>query len=104
MGMQEMMRQAQQMQKKMAELQDELKQRTVQATSGGGMITVTATGGLEIQNIEIDPTVVDPNDVGMLQDLVVAACNEALRKAREMMENEMSKITGGLKIPGMGLM
>ncbi len=104
MGMQEMMRQAQQMQKKMAELQDELKQRTVQATSGGGMITVTATGGLEIQNIEIDHTVVDPNDVGMLQDLVVAACNEALRKAREMMENEMSKITGGLKIPGMGLM
>lgn len=104
MGMQEMMRQAQQMQKKMAEMQEELKQRTVEATSGGGMITVTATGSLEIQNIEIDPTVVDPNDVGMLQDLVVAACNEALRKAREMMENEMSKITGGMKIPGMGLM
>jgi hypothetical protein len=104
MGMQEMMRQAQQMQKKMAEMQEELKQKTVEATSGGGMITVTATGGLEIQNIAIDPAVVDPDDVGMLQDLVVAACNEALRKAREMMENEMSKVTGGLKIPGMGLM
>ncbi|MFW6054272.1 MAG: YbaB/EbfC family nucleoid-associated protein [Thermodesulfobacteriota bacterium] len=100
MGMQEMMRQAQQMQKKIAEMQSELKDKTVEASSGGGMVTVKATGSQEIREISIDPTVVDPEEMEMLQDLILTATNEALKKAKEMMENEMSKITGGLKIPG----
>jgi len=104
MGMQEIMRQAQQMQKKIAQIQEEMANRTVSASSGGGMVTVTASGSQEVTDIQIDPTVVDPDDVGMLQDLVVAATNEALKKSREMMEEEMSKVTGGVKLPGMGMM
>jgi hypothetical protein len=104
MGMQEIMRQAQQMQKKIAQIQEEMANKTVTASSGGGMVTVTASGSQEITDIQIDPTVVDPDDVSMLQDLVVAASNEALKKAREMMEEEMSKVTGGMKLPGMGMM
>lgn len=104
MGMQEIMRQAQQMQKKIAQIQEEMANKTVSASSGGGMVTVTASGSQEITDIQIDPNVVDPSDVGMLQDLVVAACNEALKKAKEMMEEEMSKVTGGMKLPGMGMM
>ena len=100
MGMQEMMRQAQQMQKKIAEMQNELKDKTVEASSGGGMVTVKATGSQEIREISIDPAVVDPEELEMLQDLILTASNEALKKAKEMMESEMSKITGGLKIPG----
>ncbi|MCF8038114.1 MAG: YbaB/EbfC family nucleoid-associated protein [Desulfohalobiaceae bacterium] len=98
--MQEMMRQAQQMQKKIAEMQNELKDKTVEASSGGGMVTVKATGSQEIKEISIDPAVVDPEELEMLQDLILTASNEALKKAKEMMESEMSKITGGLKIPG----
>ncbi|MCF8103928.1 MAG: YbaB/EbfC family nucleoid-associated protein [Desulfohalobiaceae bacterium] len=98
--MQEMMRQAQQMQKKIAEMQNELKDKTVEASSGGGMVTVKATGSQEIREINIDPAVVDPEEMEMLQDLILTATNEALKKAKEMMESEMSKITGGLKIPG----
>ncbi len=91
------------MQKKMAEMQEELAKKTVEASAGGGMVTVKASGALQIVEVTIDPAVVDPQDVGMLQDLIYAASNEALKKAREMMEGEMSQLTGGMKIPGLGL-
>ena len=101
MGMNDILRQAQMMQKKMAQMQDELKTKTVEASSGGGMVTVTASGAKEILSLSIDPAVVDPEDMEMLQDLVMAAVNEALKKATEMVEGEMGQITGGMKIPGM---
>lgn len=104
MSMQEMMRQAQQLQKKMAQVKEEMANTTVEASAGGGMVTVTAKGSLEIASVQIDPSVVDAEEVEMLQDLVLAATNEALKKAREMMENEMSKLTGGMNLPGMGMM
>ncbi len=103
MDMQEMMKQAQEMQKKMSETQQELANQTVEASSGGGMVSATANGSLELTDLKIDPSVVDSDDVAMLQDLVLAATNEAIKKAREMVQNEMSKITGGMNIPGMGL-
>ncbi len=97
-----LMKQAQKMQKEMAKLQEELEERTVEASAGGGAVTVIATGKKEIKEINIKPEVVDPDDVEMLQDLVLAAVNEALRKAEEMISTEMSKITGGLGgIPGL---
>ena len=104
MGLNDIMRQAQQMQKKMSEMQEELAKKTVEASAGGGMVTVKASGALQVVEVSIDPAVVDPQDVGMLQDLVHAATNEALKKAREMVEGEMSQLTGGMKIPGLGLM
>jgi len=100
-GMQDMLRQAQMMQKKMASVQEEMKVREVEATSGGGMVCVRARGSQEIVSIVIDKSVVEAGDVEMLQDLVLAAVNDALKKAKGMMEEEMAKITGGLKIPGM---
>ncbi len=100
-NMNKMMKQVQQMQEKMKELQDELAERTVEATAGGGMVKATATGGQEIVSISIDPAVIDPDDIDMLEDLVVAAVNEALRQAEDMVKEEMSKITGGLNIPGL---
>ncbi len=100
-GMNDLMRQAQIMQKKMAKAQEELKTKTVEASSGGGMVTVVATGGQDIQSVKIDPSAVDPNDLTMLEDLVLAATNEALKMAREMVEVEMSELTGGLNLPGM---
>ena len=100
-GMQDMLRQAQLMQKKMASVQEELKVREVDGTSGGGMVTVRATGGQQIVAVTIDKSVVEAGDVEMLQDLVLAAVSDALNKAKAMMEQEMGKITGGLKIPGM---
>ncbi len=97
-----LMKQAQKMQKDMEKLQDELQERTVEATAGGGAITVIATGKKEIKEINIKPDVVDPDDVEMLQDLILAAVNEAIRKAEEMVNSEMGKITGGLGgIPGL---
>jgi DNA-binding YbaB/EbfC family protein len=96
-----LIKQAQQMQAKMAKIQEEVGARTVEASAGGGMVTVVANGKQEIISINIEPEVVDPDDVEMLQDLVVAAVNKALQEAGEMMAAEMSKITGGLKIPGM---
>lgn len=90
------MKQAQKMQKEMARLQEELESKTVEASAGGGAITVVATGKKEILEINIDPEVVDPEDVEMLQDLILAAVNEALRKAEEMVSSEMNKLTGGL--------
>ncbi len=100
-GMNDLVRQAQVMHKKIEKMQKELETQTVEATSGGGMVTVTANGGGEVVAIRIDPAAVDPNDVDMLQDLVLAAVAEALKKAKEMSESEMSKITGGMKLPGM---
>ncbi|WP_462323801.1 YbaB/EbfC family nucleoid-associated protein [Desulfoplanes sp.] len=99
--MNDMLRQAQMMQKKMAQMQDELKTKTVEASSGGGMVSVKASGAKEILSLSIDPAVVDPQDVDMLQDLVLAAVNEALKKATDMVEGEMGQITGGMKIPGL---
>lgn len=100
-GMGNIMKQAQQMQKKMLEMQEELAHRTVEATVGGGMVSVTVNGKNEVLQVKIEPQVVDPDDVEMLEDLVVAGVNEALRKAQEMAAAEMGKLTGGLKIPGL---
>ena len=102
-GMGNLMKQAQQMQQKMMKLQEEIAQKTLEASVGGGMVTVTVNGKSEVLRIKIEPQVVDPNDVEMLEDLIVAGVNEALRKAQEMMAEEMSKLTGGLKIPGLSL-
>ncbi len=95
------MKQAQAMQERLAKVQAEVATKTVQASSGGGMVSVVANGGLEIVSVKIDPEVLKANDVDMLQDLVVAATNEALRKAREMVAEEMKGVTGGLQIPGL---
>lgn len=100
-GMGNIMKQAQQMQQKMLKLQEELAQKTVEASVGGGMVTVTVNGKSEVLRVKIEPQAVDPSDVEMLEDLVVAGVNEALRKAHDMVAGEMSKLTGGLKIPGL---
>lgn len=96
------MKQAQMMQDKMAKIQEEAALKTVTATSGGGMVTVTANGKMEILSMKIEKEVVDPADIEMLQDLIVAATNEALKKAQDMMSDEMGKVTSGLGLPGMG--
>jgi len=101
MNMQNMMRQAQQMQQKMQQLQEEVEQREVEATAGGGVVRVVATGKKTIKSIEIKPEAVDPDDVEMLEDLVMAAVNEALGQAEEMMQQEMGKITGGMNLGGL---
>ncbi|TVR00853.1 MAG: YbaB/EbfC family nucleoid-associated protein [Desulfovibrionales bacterium] len=100
-GMGDLVRQAQMMQNKISKLQEEVGQRTVEAAAGGGMVTVTANGAQEILAVKIDPAVINPDDVDMLQDLVLAAVNEALKKAGDMMKEEMAQVTGGIKIPGM---
>ena len=100
-GMNNLVKQAQQMQQKMLQMQEEMAQKTVEATAGGGMVTVVANGQAEVVSVKIEQQVVDPDDVEMLEDLVLAGVNEALRKAQEMMTNEMSKVTGGMKIPGL---
>ena len=100
-GMGDLVRQAQIMQKKMAKMQEEMAKRTVDASSGGGMVTVRVNGSQEVLSVTIDPVAVDPNDVEMLQDLVLAAVNEALKKSKDMVQAEMSQITGGINIPGM---
>ncbi len=100
-GMGNIMKQAQQMQQKMLKMQEEMAERTVEASVGGGMVTVQANGRSEVISLKIDPQTVDPEDVEMLEDLVLAGVNEALRKAQEMMATEMNKLTGGMKIPGL---
>jgi DNA-binding YbaB/EbfC family protein len=100
-GMGNLMKQAQQMQAKMAKMQEEVGKRTVEAAAGGGMVKVVVNGRQEVLSIDIEPEVVDPDDIEMLQDLVLAAVNQALRESQAMMTDEMSKLTGGLKIPGM---
>ena len=96
-----MLRQAQQMQARLAKAQEELETAEVEATAGGGAVKVVITGSLRIRSIEIAPEVVDGEDVEMLQDLVTAATNEALEKAQAMAQNSISAITGGFKIPGL---
>jgi DNA-binding YbaB/EbfC family protein len=100
-GMGNMMKQAQKLQSKIFKLQEELADRTVETTVGGGMVKVVANGKQELLSIKIEPEVVDPNDVQMLEDLVVAAVNEVLKKSQEMVSEEMTKLTGGFKIPGL---
>lgn len=100
-GLGNIMKQAQMMQKKMAELQAELEQRQVEATAGGGMVTAVVTGKQQLVSLSIEPAAVDPEDIEMLQDLIVAAVNEAVRKSQDMVQEEMSKVTGGMNIPGL---
>ncbi len=100
-GMGNMMQQAQKLQSRILKMQEEVADRTVETSAGGGMINVVANGRQQILSIAIDKEVVDPEDVDMLQDLVLAATNDALNKAREMVAGEMSKITGGMNIPGL---
>jgi DNA-binding YbaB/EbfC family protein len=102
-GFGNMMKEAQKLQAQMAELQEQVGKRKVEASAGGGMVTVEANGKQEIVAIKIDPEVINRDDAQMLEDLVLAACNEALRKSREMVQQELSKLTGGLKIPGLGM-
>jgi DNA-binding YbaB/EbfC family protein len=101
MGMANLQRMAQQMQQEMARVQGELEAATVDGSSGGGAVNVTVSGKQEVLRITIDPSAVDPDDVDMLQDLVVSAVNDALRASRELAEQKMAAVTGGLKIPGM---
>lgn len=96
-----MMKQAQKMQQKLAQMQEELAGKTVEATAGGGMVSVVVNGKNELVSIKIEKDVVDPEDIEMLEDLVLAAVNEGLRKSQELAQSEMSQITKGLNIPGM---
>lgn len=95
------MKQAKKMQEKMTKLQQELETRTIEAQAGGGMVKVVVNGKFEVVSLQIEKDVVNPDDIEMLQDLIVAAVNEGIRKAQEMTSQEMSKITGGLNIPGL---
>lgn len=101
MNMQKMMKQVQKIQTDMAKAQEELALKTVEATAGGGMVKVVMNGHFEVVEIHLDKTVVDPDDIEMLQDLILLAVNEGVRKAQEMAANEMGKLTGGLNIPGL---
>jgi DNA-binding YbaB/EbfC family protein len=96
-----MMKQAQQMQKRMAEVQEGLRSRVVEGTAGGGMVKAQCNGKQELVALKIDPEVVDPDDTEMLEDLIIAAISQAAKKAQELSEKEMAKITGGLAMPGM---
>ncbi len=95
------MKQAKKMQERMMALQEELAAKTVEATAGGGMVTVSVNGKFELLSLRIEKEVVNPEDVDMLQDLIVAAVNEGIRKAQEMSASEMAKITGGMQLPGL---
>ena len=100
-GMGQMVKQAQQLQSRMLKLQAELAERTVESAAGGGMIKVVANGRQQIVSIRIEKEVVNPEDVEMLQDLILAAVNDALTKSQEMVASEMGKLTGGLNLPGL---
>lgn len=100
-GISNMVKQAQQLQAKMAALQEELGQRTVEATSGGGMVTVTVNGKQELLSLAIEPGILKDEDPELIQDLIMAAVNEGLNRSRDMVQNEMQKLTGGLNIPGL---
>ncbi|MDE5831997.1 MAG: YbaB/EbfC family nucleoid-associated protein [Desulfovibrio sp.] len=97
-NMNELLRQAQVMQNKLAKLQQEMAEKTYEAASGGGMVKATVSGKQELKKLEIDPQAI--NDIEMLEDLIVAAVNEAIRVSRENMEREMNALTGGIKLPG----
>ena len=98
----DLVQQAKVMQERLASLQQEVGARSVEASAGGGMVKAQVNGKLEVLRVTIDPQVIDAKDREMLEDLVVAAVNAAIKKAQEMMSEEMSKLTGGLKIPGLG--
>ena len=100
-NMHKLMKQAQQMQSKIVKLQEEMADHQEEATAGGGMVTAVASGRGELVDLEISPEVAKPEEVEMLQDLVLVAVNEAIRKAREAVEEEMKKVTGGMGLPGM---
>jgi hypothetical protein len=99
--MQGILRQAQQMQERLAKLQEELAGKTVEASAGGGMVTVVVNGRQEVLSVRIEKEVVSPEDVELLQDLVAGAVNEAISRSRKMMADEMAKITGGMNLPGL---
>jgi len=101
MNMNKMMKQVQKMQADMVKLQEELGERTVESTAGGGVVKAVANGKQELLSIEIKPEAIDPADVEMLQDLVLTAVNGALNQSREMVANEMRRVTGGMNIPGL---
>jgi DNA-binding YbaB/EbfC family protein len=96
-----MMKQAQKMQAKMADMQEELKSETLEASAGGGMVRVVITGDMIIRELAIDPAAIDPDDVEMLQDMIAAAVNEAIRSAQELASRRMGEITGGMNVPGL---
>ena len=96
-----MLRQAQQLQQRMVKIQEELESATVEATAGGGVVAVVVNGKMGLESLTIDPEVVAPEDVDMLQDLVLAAVNEGLEKAQKMVSDRMSSVTGGMNIPGL---
>ncbi|MCG0277373.1 MAG: YbaB/EbfC family nucleoid-associated protein [Thermanaeromonas sp.] len=100
-NMGKVMKQVQKMQSQLAKIQEELAQRTVEASSGGGVVRAVVNGKQEVVSLYISPEAVDPDDIEMLQDLIVAAVNEALRRSQEMAANEMAKITGQFKLPGL---
>ncbi len=102
-GLGNMMKQVQEMQAKMAAMQEELEQSEVEGSAGGGMVTVVANGKYEVLSITIDPEVVDKDDVEMLQDLVTAAVNQAFQKVQELQAEKMASVTGGLNLPGLNL-
>jgi nucleoid-associated protein EbfC len=96
-----MMKQAQKMQAKMAEMQEELKSETLEASAGGGMVRVVITGDMQVRELVIDPAAIDTDDIEMLQDMIVAAVNEAIRSAQELASRRMGEITGGMNVPGL---
>jgi DNA-binding YbaB/EbfC family protein len=100
-GLGNIMKQAQQMQAKMARVQQELEKREIEATAGGGMVSAKVNGKQELLSLQIEKDVVDPEDVEMLQDLVMAAVNEAIKQSQKMIQEEMGKVTGGMNIPGL---
>ncbi len=100
-GLGNIMKQAQQMQAKMARVQQELEKREIEAAAGGGMVTARVNGKQELLSLKIEKDAVDPEDVEMLQDLVMAAVNEAIKQSQKMIQEEMSKVTGGMSIPGL---
>ncbi len=102
-GFGNIMKEAQKLQERLAAMQEEVANRKVDASAGGGMVTVEVNGKQEILSIKIDREVINPDDSQMLEDLVLAACNEAIRKSKEMVQQELAKLTGGLKIPGLGM-
>lgn len=101
MNMQQMMKQARKMQEQLASVQENLAETTVDASAGGGMVKVTVNGEMQLVSCKIDPEAVDPDDIEMLEDMIVAAVNEAVRGVNEIASKQMGAITGGLKIPGM---
>lgn len=98
-NMKEMMKAAQKMQERMLKMQEELAERTVESSAGGGMVKAVVTGGKMLKELTINPDAIDPSDIEMLQDLIIVAVNEAIRKSDEMVNSEMGKLTAGLKLP-----